>query len=100
MEISSNNLSLSLSIKDIKVSEEENNKDEYQEMITLLSEMVFSAPYERYVINIINSILKNNYKMIEPLFNRATYDYEEIIEEFKKACYNLLEKEKTGCSKR
>ena len=66
MEISSNNLSLSLSIKDIKVSEEENNKDEYQEMITLLSEMVFSAPYERYVINIINSILKNNYKMIEP----------------------------------
>ena len=93
MEISSNNLSLSLSIKDIKVSEEENNKDEYQEMITLLSEMVFSAPYERYVINIINSILKNNYKMIEPLFNRATYDYEEIIEEFKKACYNLLEKE-------
>ena len=84
---------LSLSIEDIKVVEYY-EKEEYQFFLSLVSGMVFTAPYESYVINIINNIIKDNYKNISPFLCKGKYKFEEIINEFKTACYNLLEKEK------
>ena len=66
-----------LSLEDLdfvdKNTEEENN-----EIISLLSEMVFTAPYELYVINILNKIINDNFKKIEPLFEVSNYTIEEI----------------------
>ena len=79
-----------LSEDELIFSEDEDEK----EMITLLSEMKFNAPFEKYIINTINKILKENYKKPEPLFKEKKYSLEEIIEEFKIYYPILLSKEK------
>lgn len=84
---------LSLSKEDIKVVEDI-DKEDYQLLLSLVSEMVFTAPYENYVINIINNIIKDNYKKIEPFLCKDKYNLTKIIDEFKDSCYNLLTKEK------
>ena len=54
----------SLSENDMNISNEEDEK----EMISILSEMEFNDSFEKYIINTINLILKENYKKITPLF--------------------------------
>jgi len=74
-----------LDIKDIEIPSniEYNDQEEYKEIVSLLSEMIFSAPYERYVINIINKIIRINYEQIKNLFEVSDYTIEDIIGEFK-----------------
>jgi len=80
---------LSLTIEDINESEENFTEDD-KLMISLLSEMVFIPPYEQYVINIINKIIKDSYKKIHPIFEEKNYNIEEIIAEYKDICYNMI----------
>ena len=85
----------SLSEKDIFLTDEE----EENEMLSLLSDMVFTAPYEKYVINTINKIFKDNYK-VEPLFKEKKYTFDEIIKEVIKIYPNfLIKKEKKKLNK-
>ena len=79
----------SLSENDILLSDEEEEK----EMLSFLSDMVFTAPYEKYVINTINKIFKDNYE-VKPLFMEKKYSLDEIFNEFDKIYSNLLIKEK------
>ena len=78
----------SLSEKDIFLTDEE----EENEMLSLLSDMVFTAPYEKYVINTINTIFKDNYE-VEPLFREKECDLNEIIDEVIDIYPNILIKE-------
>ena len=64
----------SLSENDILLSDEEEEK----EMLSFLSDMVFTAPYEKYVINTINKIFKDNYE-VKPLFMEKKYSLNEIF---------------------
>ena len=84
-----NSESQSLTIEDINKSTESFTEDDKM-MISLLSEMVFIPPYEQYVINIINKIIKDNYKKIEPIFKEKNYNIDEIIAEYKDICFNML----------
>ena len=85
----------SLSEKDIFLTDEE----EENEMLSLLSDMVFTAPYEKYVINTINKIFKDNYK-VEPLFKEKKYTFDEIIKEVIEIYPNfLIKKEKKKLNK-
>ena len=85
----------SLSEKDIFLTDEE----EENEMLSLLSDMVFTAPYEKYVINTINKIFKDKYK-VEPLFKEKKYTFDEIIKEVIKIYPNfLIKKEKKKLNK-
>ena len=76
-----------LSEKDIFLTDEEE-----EEMLSLLSDMVFTAPYEKYVINTINTIFKDNYE-VEPLFREKECDLNEIIDEVIDIYPNILIKE-------
>ena len=80
MEINDNKF---LFENDLDIEEQED-----LETLSLLSEMIFTAPYEKYVIKMINRIIKNNYKTIEPLFEKNNYSNKEITEQFKKAIKN------------
>ena len=74
-----------LAIKDIEIASniEDIDQEEYKEMISLLTEMIFSAPYERYAINIINKIIRINFEQIKNLFETSNYTMTDIIREFK-----------------
>lgn len=85
----------SLSENDINISDEEEDKN----MLSILSEMKFSAPFEKYIINNINKIIKDNYKKIMPLFEEKEYSLKEIIDEFKNYYPNILAKEKKKLNK-
>ena len=76
-----------LSEKDIFLTDEEE-----EEMLSFLSDMVFTAPYEKYVINTINTIFKDNYE-VEPLFREKECDLNEIIDEVIDIYPNILIKE-------
>ena len=76
-----------LSEKDIFLTDEEE-----EEMLSLLSDMVFTAPYEKYVINTINTIFKDNYE-VEPLFREKEFGLNEIIDEVIDIYPNILIKE-------
>ena len=82
----------SLSEKDIDIFDEED--EDKNEMLSLLSEMVFIAPFEKYVINTID-----NYKEIPPLFEEKEYSLDEIISEFKTFYPNILFKDKKKMNK-
>ena len=85
----------SLSENDMNISNEEDEK----EMISILSEMEFNDSFEKYIINTINLILKENYKKITPLFEEKKYSLEEIIEEFKLNYPFILFKEKKNMNR-
>ena len=85
-----------LKIKDIEIPSiiEDYDPEEYKEMIFLLTEMIFSAPYERYAINILNKIIKLNYGEIENLFKISDYTINDIICQFKEILNNQKKKKK------
>ena len=72
---------------------EEDDKKDIEEMTSLLSEMIFTAPYEKYIINMINKIFKENYVKIEPLFTEKTFNIDDIINEFKNIIANPPQKQ-------
>ena len=61
-------------------------------MLMLLSEMVFSPPYEQYVINFANKIFKEDYMNIKPLFEKKIYAFKEIFQKFVEGYPGVLEK--------
>ena len=77
---------------------EEDDKKDIEEMTSLLSEMIFTAPYEKYIINMINKIFKENYVKIEPLFTEKTFNIDDIINEFKNIITNPPQKQKQNIS--
>ena len=79
----------SLSENDILLTDEE----EENEMLSLLSDMVFTASYEKYVINTINKIFKDNYE-VKPLFREKKYSLNEIFNEVDEIYSKFLIKEK------
>ena len=85
-----------LKIKDIEIPSiiEDYDPEEYKEMIFLLTEMIFSAPYERYAINILNKIIKLNYGQIENLFKISDYTINDIIIQFKEILNDQKKKKK------
>lgn len=76
-----NNQIKELSLEDIELIEDNNEEDD-KEFISLLTDLVYTAPYEQYVINFLNKIIKDNYKKIEPLFKKKNYNIEALIKEF------------------
>ena len=89
-------MELDLTIQDIKIPLiiEDNDQEEYKEMISLLTEMIFTAPYERYIINILNKILKNNYEKLENLFETSDYSINDIINKFQEILNTSKKKKK------
>ena len=77
---------------------EDFNQEENNDVISILSDMTFTAPYEQYVINLLNKIIHDNYKKIEPLFVFSDYKAEDIIKEFKNSKINFNKKEKKNKS--
>ena len=49
-------------------SEKSLDEEDESEMLGYLSEMVFTAPFEKYVENLYNKLIKNNYNKIPPFF--------------------------------
>ena len=82
----------------INYIDEEDDKKDIEEMTSLLSEMIFTAPYEKYIINMINKIFKENYVKIEPLFTEKTFNIDDIINEFKNIIANSPQKQKQNIS--
>ena len=82
----------------INYIDEEDDKKDIEEMTSLLSEMIFPAPYEKYIINMINKIFKENYVKIEPLFTEKTFNIDDIINEFKNIITNPPQKQKQNIS--
>ena len=82
----------------INYIDEEDDKKDIEEMTSLLSEMIFTAPYEKYIINMINKIFKENYVKIEPLFTEKTFNIDDIINEFKNIITNPPQKQKQNIS--
>jgi hypothetical protein len=82
----------------INYIDEEDDKKDIEEMTSLLSEMIFTAPYEKYIINMINKIFKENYVKIEPLFTEKTFNIDDIINEFKNIIANPPKKQKQNIS--
>ena len=70
------------------------DEEEDKEMLRLLSEMVFTAPFEKYVENSITKLINNNFKNIEPLFIIKEYSLQETIEEFQKFSQNIIKEKK------
>ena len=60
--------------------------------------MIFTAPYEKYIINTINKIFKENYVKIEPLFTEKTFNIDDIINEFKNIIANPPKKQTKNIS--
>ena len=85
----------SLSENDINNTDEEDD----EKMLSILSEMKFNAPFQKYIINQINTIIKDNYKKIMPLFEEKEYSLKEILEEFKQYYQNIIKKEKKKMNK-
>ena len=77
------------SLSDNVLDEEDN-----EEMLGLLSEMVFIAQFEKYVKNSNIKLIDNNFKNIEPLFINKEYSLQETIEEFKKSIPNIIKEKK------
>ena len=76
----------SLSENEKYISDEEDEKN----MLSLLKEMKFNYPFEKFIINIINKILRKSFNKIMPLFEEKEYSLKEIIEEFKTYHQNIL----------
>ena len=85
----------SLLENDINNADEEDDK----KMLSILSEMKFNEPFEKYIINHINSIIKENSKKITPLFKEKEYSLKEIIEEFEQYYPYIITKEKNKMNK-
>ena len=49
-------------------SEKSLDEEDESEMLGYLSEMVFTAPFEKYVENMCIKLIKNNYNKIPPFF--------------------------------
>ena len=84
----------SLSENEKYISDEEDEKN----MLSLLKEMKFNYPFEKFIINIINKILRKSFNKIMPLFEEKEYSLKEIIEEFKTYHQNILIKKKKNKS--
>ena len=84
-----------LSENDINDTDDEEDK----KLLSAISEMKFNAPFEKYIINQINAIIKDNYKKIMPLFEKKEYFLKEIIEEFELYYQNTIAKEKKKMNK-
>ena len=70
------------------------DEEDDKEMLGLLSEMVFTAPFEKYVENSITKLINNNFKNIDPLFINKEYSLQETIEEFQKFSQNIIKEKK------
>ena len=70
------------------------DEEDDKEMLGLLSEMVFTAQFEKYVKNSITKLINNNFKNIEPLFIIKEYSLQETIEEFQKFSTNIIKEKK------
>jgi hypothetical protein len=78
----------SLTIESIVFSGEDFNDDD-KVTLTLLSEMVFTPPYELYVINICNKIIQEKHKKIKPIFEEGNYTLDEVIKEYKDIIFRI-----------
>ena len=76
-----NNQLNELSLGDIEFVEEI-SEEENKEIISIVTDMVYTAPYEQYVINFLNKIIKENYKKIDPLFVKSNYNIKDLVKEF------------------
>ena len=70
------------------------DEEDDKEMLGLLSEMVFTAKFEKYVKNSITKLINNNFKNIEPLFIIKEYSLQETIEEFQNFSTNIIKEKK------
>ena len=67
------------------------DEEDDKEMLGLLSEMVFTAKFEKYAKNSIIKLINNNFKNIEPLFINKEYSLQETI---KKSIPNIIKEKK------
>ena len=56
-------------------SENALDEEDEREMLRYLSKMVFTAPFEKYVENKFNKLIKNNYNKIPLLFEKKNIIY-------------------------
>ena len=89
-----NNQLNELSLGDIEFVEEI-NEEENKEIISILTDIVYNAPYEQYVINFLNKIIKENYKKIDPLFVKSNYNIKDLVKEFQNPDIFFFLKKKT-----
>ena len=75
-------------------SENALDEEDEREMLGYLSEMVFTAPFEKYVENKCNKLIKDNYNKIPPLFEQKEYSLIETIKEFQQISHNIIIKAK------
>ena len=88
----------SLSLEKFEIIEDY-NEEENKEFKSLLSDLVYTVPYEQYVINFINKIINENYKNHEFLFEVSNYNINDIFKEFKNSdIFTLNIKEKRSKS--
>ena len=75
-------------------SEKSLDEEDEREMLGYLSEMVFAAPFEKYVENMYNKLIKNNYNKIPPFFEQKEYSLVDTIEEFQNCSPNIIKEKK------
>ena len=75
-------------------SEKSLDEEDEREMLGYLSEMVFAAPFEKYVENMYNKLIKNNYNKIPPFFEQKEYSLVDTIEEFQNCSPNTTKEKK------